>query len=217
MTMEPKQVIVMRWDLGMRRGEEIAQGAHVAMIWMSLRIREPNFTFTEAERHSLDGAFIKVCVPVDSEEDLLKVIGASEEMGVMTLLGPDEVPWCRNSDLLYQRAGLSRPDRLDHRPPEVAPSEGIMITRAYVQEEGNGRLGAEERDLIEGLRALGIAAELFTRKQIARRRLSLDRGTLVAGDLCSGLWRNWALNRRDRTIVRGVSGTCCTGGSGKAP
>ncbi len=62
-----------------------------------------------------------------------------------------------------------------------------MITRAYVQEEGSGRLGVEGRDLIEGLRILGIAAELFTRKQIARRSLSLDRSTLVAGDLPSVL------------------------------
>ena len=39
--MEPKQVIVMRRDLGMRRGKEIAQGAHASMIWLSRRIREP--------------------------------------------------------------------------------------------------------------------------------------------------------------------------------
>jgi hypothetical protein len=65
--------------------------------------------------------------------------------------------------------------------------EVAVITRAYVQEQGNGRLGPEERDLIEGLGILGIPTELFTRKQIARRRLPLDRGTLVAGDVTSVL------------------------------
>ena len=70
----PKQVIVMRRDLGMRRGKEIAQGAHASMIWLALRIREPGYTFTGAERRWLDGAFTKVCVRVDSEEELLAVV-----------------------------------------------------------------------------------------------------------------------------------------------
>jgi hypothetical protein len=39
-----------------------------------------------------------------------------------------------------------------------------MITRAYVQEQGSGKLGPEPRDLIEGLADLGIPVELFTRK-----------------------------------------------------
>jgi len=41
----PKQVIVMRRDLGMRRGKEIAQGAHASMIWLALRIREADYMF----------------------------------------------------------------------------------------------------------------------------------------------------------------------------
>ena len=60
-----------------------------------------------------------------------------------------------------------------------------MITRAFVQEEGSGRLGVEERKLIEGLGASGIPSHLFTSKQIARRRLPLDRTMLVAGDVSS--------------------------------
>src|SRR5262249_31123105 len=72
--MEPKQVIVMRRDLGMRRGKEIAQGAHASMIWLSLRIRQPGYTFTEAERQWLSGPFTKVCVRVDSEEELHAIV-----------------------------------------------------------------------------------------------------------------------------------------------
>lgn len=58
-----------------------------------------------------------------------------------------------------------------------------MVTSAYIQEEGNGRLGAEERDLITGLRERGIPANLFTRKRLARRQLPLGRNTLVAGEV----------------------------------
>lgn len=87
--MEPKQVIVMRRDLGMRRGKEIAQGAHASLLWLPLRIRQPGYTFTEAERRWLDGAFTKVCVRVDSEEDLLGVVRVAQEAGVLVHLVVD--------------------------------------------------------------------------------------------------------------------------------
>ena len=85
----PKQVIVMRRDLGMRRGKEIAQGAHAAMIWLSLRIRQPGYIFTEAERLWLEGAFTKVCVRVDSEDELLAVVQRAQEAGVLVQLCVD--------------------------------------------------------------------------------------------------------------------------------
>ncbi|WP_206107752.1 aminoacyl-tRNA hydrolase [Paludisphaera rhizosphaerae] len=86
---EPKQVIVMRRDLGMRRGKEIAQGAHAAMIWLSLRIRQPGYAFTEAERRWLEGPFTKVCVRVDSEEELLAVVDRARAAGVLVQLCVD--------------------------------------------------------------------------------------------------------------------------------
>jgi PTH2 family peptidyl-tRNA hydrolase len=85
----PKQVIVMRRDLGMRRGKEIAQGAHASMIWLALRVRQPGDGFTEAERQWLDGAFTKVCVRVDSEEELLGIVRAAREAGVTAHLVVD--------------------------------------------------------------------------------------------------------------------------------
>src|SRR3954470_21691480 len=84
--MEPKQVIVIRRDLGMRRGKEIAPGAHASMIWLALRIRLPGYTFTEAEWQWLSGPFTKVCVRVDSEEELLGVVQAAKEAGVLVQL-----------------------------------------------------------------------------------------------------------------------------------
>ncbi len=85
----PKQVIVMRRDLGMRRGKEIAQGSHASMIWLALRIRQPGYTFNDAERRWLDGSFTKVCVRVDSEEELLRVVETARKAGVMVHLCVD--------------------------------------------------------------------------------------------------------------------------------
>lgn len=88
-TAGPKQVIVMRRDLGMRRGKEIAQGAHASMIWLALRVRQSGYTFSDAERRWLEGAFTKVCVRVDSEEELLGVVARAREAGVMAYLCVD--------------------------------------------------------------------------------------------------------------------------------
>jgi PTH2 family peptidyl-tRNA hydrolase len=82
----PKQVIVMRRDLGMRRGKEIAQGAHASMIWLARRIQQPDYRFNEAERLWLSGPFTKVCVRVDSEEELLAVVRSAQEAGVLAQL-----------------------------------------------------------------------------------------------------------------------------------
>ena len=84
-----KQVIVMRRDLGMRRGKEIAQGAHASMIWLALRARQSGATYNDAERLWLDGAFTKVCVRVDSEEELLGVVAKAREAGVLVHLCVD--------------------------------------------------------------------------------------------------------------------------------
>src|SRR3954453_9500686 len=86
---DPKQVIVMRRDLGMRRGKEIAQGAHASMIWLATRIRQPGYSFTEAERRWLDGPFTKVCVRAESEEELLAIVEKAREAGVLAHLCVD--------------------------------------------------------------------------------------------------------------------------------
>jgi peptidyl-tRNA hydrolase, PTH2 family len=80
---------VMRRDLGMRRGKEIAQGSHASMIWLAVRIRQPSFTFNVAEREWLDGSFTKICVLVDSETELLGIVQKSQEAGVLVYLCVD--------------------------------------------------------------------------------------------------------------------------------
>jgi len=47
----PKQVIVMRRDLRMRRGKEIAQGSHTRMIWLALRPRQRSSSKRSGLRH----------------------------------------------------------------------------------------------------------------------------------------------------------------------
>lgn len=76
-----KQVIVMRKDLKMRRGKEIAQGAHASMAFLAKKAlgRE---NFTEVEKTWLEGLFTKVCVRVNSDEELLAVARAAEKEGI---------------------------------------------------------------------------------------------------------------------------------------
>ena len=120
----PKQVIVMRRDLGMRRGKEIAQGSHASMMWLALRIRQPGYTFTDAERRWLDGSFTKVCVRVDSEEELLGVVkagaGSGRDGASLCRCRAHRVPRRTDPNLLRRGTGFPRTHRPDHRASEAA-------------------------------------------------------------------------------------------------
>jgi PTH2 family peptidyl-tRNA hydrolase len=77
---ETKQVIVMRNDLGMRKGKMIAQGAHASMAFLTRRLKlermgrdgMPPYRglgfFEDVEVKWLDSSFAKICVRVDSAE-----------------------------------------------------------------------------------------------------------------------------------------------------
>jgi peptidyl-tRNA hydrolase, PTH2 family len=91
-----KQVIVMRKDLGMRKGKMIAQGAHA-----SLRVLLLAGAFTDESRAAfaialtpamaawLGGRFTKVCVSVDSEAALDAVVAKATAAGVPCALITD--------------------------------------------------------------------------------------------------------------------------------
>ena len=93
-----KQVIVMRHDLKMRRGKQIAQGAHASMAFLTRRLQKYGHTSlancSKAEREWLTDGFAKVCCRVDSEEELLairdKAIDAGLEVHLVTDSGKTE-------------------------------------------------------------------------------------------------------------------------------
>ena len=81
MTRSAKQVIVMRKDLGMRKGKMIAQGAHASLKVLVDAGAVDGETFaialTEPMAAWLTGRFTKVCVGVDSEAALDAVVAAA--------------------------------------------------------------------------------------------------------------------------------------------
>lgn len=97
-----KQVIVIRRDLKMRRGKEIAQGAHASMAWLRQRImphltpagRADQVQISEAELAWLELSMRKVTVKVGSEAELLdvydKALGAGLVVHMITDRGLTE-------------------------------------------------------------------------------------------------------------------------------
>lgn len=91
-----KQVIVMRRDLKMRRGKEIAQGSHASMAFITRRLKpcqyfgdELAFIPSSEEREWLQSSFAKVCVRVNSEEELLAIVEKAKIAGLTVHLVTD--------------------------------------------------------------------------------------------------------------------------------
>jgi PTH2 family peptidyl-tRNA hydrolase len=76
-----KQVIVIRKDLNMRKGKMVAQGSHASMAFLTRRLQK-NEPITEIQKEWLDNSFAKICVSVDSEQELLEIEQKAKEMGV---------------------------------------------------------------------------------------------------------------------------------------
>jgi PTH2 family peptidyl-tRNA hydrolase len=90
--MPVKQVIVMRRDLKMRRGKEIAQGGHATMMWLSDRLRRFNYSsphLSAEEMEWMRGLFTKICLQVNSEEELLAIFNKAKENGLTAYLVTD--------------------------------------------------------------------------------------------------------------------------------
>lgn len=78
-----KQIIVMRKDLKMPRGKEIAQGAHASMKATILHMEDPRV------KEWLSEMFTKIAVGVSSEEELLQVYNNAREAGLIAELITD--------------------------------------------------------------------------------------------------------------------------------
>jgi PTH2 family peptidyl-tRNA hydrolase len=93
-----KQVILIRRDLKMRRGKEIAQGSHASMDFLVERIlaavkegasKQVPITLSETELRWLSEGMAKVCLQVGSEAELLEMHEKASNAGLVSHLIQD--------------------------------------------------------------------------------------------------------------------------------
>ena len=86
-----KQVIVVRADLKMRRGKEIAQGSHASVSFLSHAYRTGKqvngatrevFLTPEQQEWLYSGRFTKICVKVNSEAELDEIYAQAKACGL---------------------------------------------------------------------------------------------------------------------------------------
>lgn len=101
----PKQIIVMRKDLNMRRGKQIAQGCHAslgAVLSCGYNTYSPASSGPDplhgkhidllnhpALKDWLENSFTKICVSVDSEQELLDIHQKAKDAGLINCLITD--------------------------------------------------------------------------------------------------------------------------------
>jgi len=90
-----KQVIVIRKDLKMRRGKEIAQGAHASMKFLIpekitlIGFIKHYFRLSDFAKSWLGGIFTKVVCQVNSEEEIIELSKAAKDLGVLSYIITD--------------------------------------------------------------------------------------------------------------------------------
>ena len=91
-----KQVILIRKDLKMRRGKEIAQGSHASMEFLVSQIRETvsrssnvSIHLNPNEKAWIVEGMAKVCLQVNSEKELLDCHEKAGKLGVKSYLIED--------------------------------------------------------------------------------------------------------------------------------
>ncbi len=73
---ELKQVIVMRHDLNMRKGKMISQGSHASVLGVV------NSNNPKLVKQWLESGMTKICVRVESEEELLEIYQKALDAGL---------------------------------------------------------------------------------------------------------------------------------------
>ena len=95
MNKQSKQVIVMRKDLGMRKGKMISQGSHASLGSVLKLMKKSNYKYElYFEKDSyldqwLNGVFTKITLGVNSEEELIELHNKALEMNIPTVLITD--------------------------------------------------------------------------------------------------------------------------------
>jgi len=78
-----KQVIIIRKDLGMRRGKECSQAAHAAMAFMINRARKTGgWTPTATETKWLTEGQTKITLQISSEEEMMQIYNSAIDSGI---------------------------------------------------------------------------------------------------------------------------------------
>jgi PTH2 family peptidyl-tRNA hydrolase len=88
-----KQVILIRKDLKMRRGKEIAQGSHASMEFLISLLRQhllnnasPEIELNSQEKKWISEGMAKVCLQVSSEQELLQYYESAKAHGLKSYL-----------------------------------------------------------------------------------------------------------------------------------
>jgi len=88
-----KQILIVRKDLKMGRGKEIAQACHASMgVFTSKATIEDGkliIPIPEVAEFWLNQSFTKICLQVDSEEALLELQAKAEAAGILNYLITD--------------------------------------------------------------------------------------------------------------------------------
>jgi PTH2 family peptidyl-tRNA hydrolase len=92
---EPKQIIILRKDLNMRKGKMVAQGAHASMavFFNDSEYREREYgsprpdvllmnVRSSAMKEWVQGRFTKICVSVNSEQELRDIFNQAANAGL---------------------------------------------------------------------------------------------------------------------------------------
>lgn len=93
---DPKQVIIIRKDLNMRKGKMVAQGAHASMAVLlnlggieSMGGEDREFVIPlnrEPLLKWIEGAFKKITVSVDTEAELLEIFAKARDANILCSL-----------------------------------------------------------------------------------------------------------------------------------
>lgn len=95
--MKVKQVIIIRKDLKMNKGRMVAQGAHASIAVILNEMK--NSMLYDIKELKLDEeldpwinkSFVKVCLAVDSEVELLDILNKAKDAGLRTSLIYDDI------------------------------------------------------------------------------------------------------------------------------
>ncbi|KPJ87200.1 MAG: hypothetical protein AMJ53_18510 [Gammaproteobacteria bacterium SG8_11] len=117
-----KQVILIRKDLNMRRGKEIAQGSHASMEFLVSQLRqrlidnaELTIELNSKEKQWVSQGMAKVCLQVNSEQELLQYYEGAKAHGLKSHLIRDSgrTEFKGNPTLTACAIGPDEADKID--------------------------------------------------------------------------------------------------------